>query len=144
MATKEQIEKVFRRLNESHPEDFFQCMSKVQEGTGAVLCMLLLSKEPVTAGRISEVLTISTARVAVLLKKMEAKKLIIREKNSMDARITIVKLSAYGNEKAKEIQREMYQQMGKVLDTIGEKRIMEFIDIANQIKEAVSPMELEF
>ncbi len=72
MATKSQIEMVlreFKKIHPPHPVGLLQRIDETQEGVGAVLCLLHESDETVTAGRVSEVLGVSTARVAVLLKK---------------------------------------------------------------------------
>lgn len=93
MATQEQIRRIFQKMRESHPKEFFHHMDETQAGIGAVLRLLYIEKKPVTAGKISDTLGISTARVAVLLRKMESRGLIIKEKNPLDARVTIVRLT---------------------------------------------------
>ena len=106
MATKSQIEMVLRELKKIHPPHpvgLLQRIDETQEGVGAVLCLLHESDETVTAGRVSEVLGVSTARVAVLLKKMAAKRLITKGHDPADARVTVVSLTEQGRESIREI-----------------------------------------
>lgn len=145
MATNEQIEVMFNKLERIRIAHFLKRFDDVQAGIGAVLRMLYLSQGTmVTAGKISEVLGISTARVAVLLKKLSAKGLITKEHDIVDARITVVKLTELGKKTVLEIQQEMYQQMGIIIDKVGEERLLEFIDIFNEIEDAVEPPKIRF
>ncbi len=135
MATKSQIEMVlreFKKIHPPHPVGLLQRIDETQEGVGAVLCLLHESDETVTAGRVSEVLGVSTARVAVLLKKMAAKGLITK-----DARVTVVSLTEQGRESIREIEGELYRQTGLVIDRVGEERVLEFIAIAQEIQSAL-------
>ncbi|MDE7326318.1 MAG: winged helix DNA-binding protein [Lachnospiraceae bacterium] len=141
MATKAQIKMVleeFKKVHPPHPAGILQRIDERQEGVGAVLHLLHESDEMVTAGRISEVLGISTARVAVLLKKMVLKGLIIKEHVQSDARITVVSLTEQGRETIQAIEDEIFYQMGIVIDKVGEERVLEFIAIAKEIQNAVT------
>lgn len=144
MATKEQIERIVEKLEEAKPEEFFKCISESQAGIGAVLHLLSTETNEVTAGKISEALNISTARVAVLLKKMVAKELITKEHSATDARVTVVKLSAAGKKAIMDMQEERSQKVGLVIDVIGEEHLTEFISIANEIRSVISPPRFSF
>lgn len=137
MATKAQIEMVLKRLERTFPADFFKCIDEGQAGIGAVLRLLYESSEPVTAGKISDVLGVSTARVAVLIRKMDLKGLVTKEHSAVDARVTIVKLTEAGIRTFEETKNKMYQQIGIVIDTIGEEQLMEFISIGEKIRDIV-------
>ena len=140
MATKSQIEMVlreFKKIHPPHPVGLLQRIDATQEGVGAVLCLLHESDETVTAGRVREVLGVSTARVAVLLKKMAAKGLITKVNDPADARVTVVSLTEQGRESIREIEGELYRQTGLVIDRVGEERVLEFIAIAQEIQSAL-------
>lgn len=139
MATKAQIENLLKQFEQIHPVKFFKCMDDTMAGAGAVLKVLYESGEVLTAGRLSEELGVSTARVAVLLKKMAAKGLIDKERGVLDARITYVKLTELGTKTIQEMQSEMYRQIGIVIDTIGEERMQEFVKTAALIEDIVTP-----
>ncbi|MDO5425145.1 MAG: MarR family winged helix-turn-helix transcriptional regulator [Eubacteriales bacterium] len=134
MATKMQVEAVIEKLEQADPYDFFRYFDETRAGIRAVLQFLYQSNNTVTAGMISDALGISTARVAVLLKKMVSKGLVSKERSPIDARITIVKLTEFGKETIEDIQNKMYQHMAMVIDTIGEERLMEFISIAKDLQ----------
>lgn len=144
MATDIQIKTVLRRLEQAHPAHFFRCVDEVQAGIGAALRLIYESEEPVTAGRISDELGVSTARVAVLIKKMAAKGLVTREQGEKDARVTIVRLTESGIIIVEEIRDNIYRQIGKVIDTVGEERLAEFISIAEEIKAVITPPKIDF
>ncbi len=139
MATIAQIERMLAELERIHPVAFFRRMDETQAGIGAVLRLLHTSEEEITAGKISEVLNISTARVAVLIRKMAAKGLITKARSSADARVTMVGLTELGVRTVEGMRREMYQQMGLVIDAVGEERLREFLKIAAEIRAAVNP-----
>ena len=144
MATTAQIERMLAELEGIHPVAFFRRMDETQAGIGAVLRLLHTSEEEITAGKISEVLNISTARVAVLIRKMAAKGLITKARSSADARVTMVGLTELGVRTVEEMRREMYRQMGLVIDAVGEERLREFLEIAAEIRAAVNPPQFCF
>ena len=144
MATIAQIERMLAELERIHPVAFFRRMDETQAGIGAVLRLLHTSEEEITAGKISEVLNISTARVAVLIRKMAAKGLITKARSSADARVTMVGLTELGVRTVEEMRREMYRQMGLVIDAVGEERLREFLKIATEIRAAVNPPQFCF
>lgn len=144
MATEAQVEMILKRVECAFPIDFFKRIDEGQAGIGAVLRLLYESGESVTAGRISDELGVSTARVAVLIKKMVSKGLVTKERGVIDARITIVKLTEFGTKTYEEIRNDMYRQVGIVIDTIGEARLMEFFAIGEEIRNAVSPPKFNF
>ena len=143
MATKEQVEAMLEKMKAKRPYHFFQRLDETQAGTGAVLFLLYDANGTVSAGQISDSLKISTARVAALLKKMETKGLITREHGILDARVTIVKLTDLGSQMIQNMQAAMYQQMERILDKIGEERLLEFFEIAREIHSIATPPKLD-
>ena len=139
MATRVQIETVLKRLEQARPADCFKWNDEMQAGIGAMLRLLYESDEEVTAGRISEVLDVSTARVAVLIRKMTSRGLITKEQGATDARIIVVRLTEFGKKTYEKIKDDLYRQMGIVIDAIGEERLMEFITTAEEIQKTVNP-----
>lgn len=138
MATTEQVELVLEHLEEANPSKFFQRLSEGNAGAAAVLRFLHGSSDNVTAGDISEFMHVSTARVAVLMKKMSAQGLITKEGDARDARITIVRITPKGEEKVQQIHDAIYAQVNDIIDRVGMKKIMDFITISDEIKTVVS------
>lgn len=76
MATEEQVDEFIALVDETRPVHLFHHIDETTVGAGGIMRMLCCAKEgddPVTAGAIAEELHVSTARVAALLKNMEAK-----------------------------------------------------------------------
>ena len=78
MATDKQILNMLKQMTSAHPAELFKHMDDTRAGIGAVLKLLYTADAPITAGMISERLNVSTARVAVVLKKMDAKGLFTK------------------------------------------------------------------
>ncbi len=144
MATREEIDQVFRRLEQIKPSFLFKRADEVQAGIGAVLKLLYESSQPVTAGNISDELNVSTARVAVLIRKMAAKGLVTKEHGLLDARVTYVKLTELGEKTICEMREDLDQVLGSVIDAVGLERLQEFLDIADEIGKAVRPPRKHF
>ena len=144
MATSEQIEFIEAELKKIHPVRFMKAINKTQAGIGAVLRLLYESENTVTAGSISEYMNVSTARVAVLLKKMVAKGLIEKENDAGDARVTVVRLSGYGRETVQNLKDDMYRELGEIIDKIGMERMMEFIRISGEIRDTLKVPDFKF
>lgn len=135
MATREQILQIAELIHETRPMHSFKHMEDSNEGIGAVMRYLSLSQAPVTAGMIAEFMGVSTARVAVLLKKMTAKGLIVKGTASYDARVTIVYLSEKGEQTVRSLDLEMQRKVGEIIDRIGMERIIQFLMTAQEIRD---------
>ena len=144
MATAQQIEMIVDALRAAHPKALFQAIDETQVGIGAVLRILCESEGPVTAGKIAEDMEVSTARVAVLLKKMVAKNLIVKQTDPADARVTVVRLSEYGKQTVEAMRREIYAQFGAVIDQVGMDRMMEFVAISGEIQNVIQKNNFRF
>lgn len=103
MATEAEIRTIFENLERSRPTIFFKMMNDVNAGLRAALKYLHLTGKPVSMGSIAEYMQVSSARVAVLMHKMEDQGLIVRTEDASDARIAMVSLS----EKGESMQRNL-------------------------------------
>ncbi len=133
MATREQIEKMAILLDESHPAKLIKKRNETSAGIGAVLAFLFESGKPMTAGSISKFMNVSTARVAVLLKKMETRGFICRATGAEDARTVVVSLTELGSETVVKLRENLYQDIGRLIDTIGMERLIEYTNISKEI-----------
>ena len=143
MATREQIEALLEQLIKAPPAEHFQHIDKNTVGIRAILRYLSETNEKVTAGKIGEHIKVSTARVAVLLKKMEAKDLIVKEQDPDDGRSVIVKLSEYGKKTAAAARDEVYKSVGEMIDKVGMDRMLEFAEISNEIHSIMKKSEMD-
>lgn len=143
MATREQIEIILSYMDKYDPVETYKKMLESNGGINAALRFLYESKEPVTAGRISKEIKVSTARVAVLLKKMEAKGLIEKTVHEKDARVTIVRLSEHGVKTAEAFRADMYEKVNKMIDTIGMERMLEFSRTMDEVHQILKAPDIE-
>ena len=134
MATAEQIEVLMEQLKKAPPAECFQNFDMSTAGIRAILKILNETDSRVTAGDLSEYMNVSTARIAALLKKMEAKGLIEKEHDLADGRVVVVNLSNQGKELADKFKANLYAHIGEMIDKIGMDRMLEFAAVSNEIK----------
>lgn len=81
MTTEEQIQLLLSELKKVPPSQLFQSIDSSTVGMRVILLNLGDTDRIVTAGMVSDYMHVSTARIAVLLKKMEAKGLLEKERD---------------------------------------------------------------
>ncbi len=139
MATKEQIDYIISELPKAHPANLFKIFNDSNTGIGFAVKLLYSAEgNRLSAGEISEAMGVSTARVAVLLKKMEGKGLITRESDRADARVTIVCLSKEGRAVAQQMQENMLKHISYVIDQVGMEKLKQFIALSVEVKAAMA------
>ena len=139
MATKEQIDYIISELPKAHPANVFKVFNDANTGIGFAVKLLYSAEENrLSAGAISEAMGVSTARVAVLLKKMESKGLISRESDRADARVTVVCLSEAGKNLAEQMQENMLKHISYVIDRVGMEKLKQFMDLSVEVKAAMA------
>lgn len=143
MATEEQIKRLLGELKQAPPSQLFQSIDASTAGMRAILLYLGDTDQVVTAGMVSDFMHVSTARVAVLLKKMEAKGLLEKERDPKDARKVMVRLSAQGRELAGQLHGCINDRIAAMIDQIGMERMMEFAATANEIHGIFSPVVID-
>lgn len=143
MATEEQIKQLLGELKQAPPSQLFQSIDASTDGMRAILLYLGDTDQVVTAGMVSDFMHVSTARVAVLLKKMEAKGLLEKERDPKDARKVMVRLSAQGRKLAGQLHGCINDRIAAMIDQIGMERMMEFAATANEIHGIFSPVEID-
>lgn len=143
MATKEQIEVLLEQLSKAPPSEHFQNMDQNTAGIRAILKYLSETDSKVTAGKISDHMKVSTARVAVLLKKMAAKGLIEKEQDPADGRIVVVTLSEHGKQIAVKLQENLRSHIGEMIDKVGMERMLEFTAISNEIHSVMKKPDVD-
>ncbi len=138
MADREYTISVMKRLHEK-PSD--EVMKKFSNDNAGISCMLKYLSDvdrPVSASEISGFMHVSTARVSVLLKKMQEKNFIVRENSSEDARKLMISLSDDGRAECYRRSEEMIGLFSRIIDEVGEERMEEFISVSHIIKSIVA------
>ncbi len=139
MATTEQIEYVMRELPKAHPANFFKVFNDANTGFGFALKLLYSAEDNrLSAGAISEAMGVSTARVAVLLKKMESKGLITRESDRADARVRVVCLSESGRTVAERMNCNIRNHISNVIDRVGMEKLVQLVELSVEVKTAMA------
>lgn len=133
MATQTQIETLMEALRKAPPSEHFQKIDRSTMGIRAILKYLSEGNGQATAGEISRALRVSTARVAVLLKKMESRGLLEKQSDPTDGRLVVARLSQQGTDTAEQLRRERDTQLGMLIDAIGMERLLEFAAISCEI-----------
>ncbi len=133
MATLEEVNLIIQRVEAFRTADLIRKLMEAETGIGSVLRILHQAERPVTSGMISRSLGVSTARIAVLLKKLEGKGLIIRTAGADDARTTLVGLTEQGLEYTEYMYADLCAEIGRLIDHLGLERLLEFVSIAEEI-----------
>lgn len=144
MATEAEITRLLEQLQQAPPSAGFKNIDRNTAGIRAILKYLNETRTTVTAGKISETMGVSTARVAVLLKKMVDKGLIEKTGDPSDARVVVVRLSEAGVKEAARIRQGIRNQIGLMIDRIGLERMLEFTAISKEVHAVMKAQEFDF
>ena len=82
---------------------------------------------------LSENLSVSTARIASLLKHMEEKNLIVRAPDSSDSRQIIVRLTEDGKKAIQTYREDVLADLARTLESLGPDDAREYIRIQKKI-----------
>ncbi|MFI3325207.1 MAG: MarR family winged helix-turn-helix transcriptional regulator [Clostridia bacterium] len=138
MANKEEIDIILDLLHENRPTQSYENLIQNEMGIMGVIKFLHDSEGEVKSKDISDYLKISSARMAVLLKKLEIKELIEKSNSAIDARITVVKLSAKGKMLANSTKLTLKKSAEQLIDEFG----MEYlVKLLNDMKKFKNIME---
>lgn len=134
-----QREKAIELIHKMRPSrsDFINQLNMTDRGIHFILGYLEEAKGKVIAGDLAKQLNVSTARIAVLIKKMESRDLIRTYNSPEDARKTVIEITAIGKEQAEAFKEELILGMEKLIEVVGVEDIEEFIRISIKIKEAI-------
>lgn len=135
--TREQAVALIQRFVSTRPRRLVQQMDDSTHGIGCVLRYLEETDRAVSAGEISGHMKVSTARVAVLLRNMQEKDLIVKSPDPDDARKIMVTLSAHGKEIIRQKKEQFIRYIMHIAERIGEERFEEYIRISEEIHDIV-------
>jgi len=138
MVTKEETGRYLKRMAESRPKKIFEQFDNTNAGIGCVLRYLSECGGPVSAGEISAYMKVSTARVAVLLKKMLEKDLITKEYDPNDARKTMITLSDNGKNMIKNTKDDFNSFFSTVIDRMGQDRFEQFMTLSEELRDIIN------
>ncbi|MCI5892460.1 MAG: MarR family transcriptional regulator [Clostridiales bacterium] len=108
-------------------------MTDANRGEGVLLAYLRRHNGEATPTELSEALHVSTARIAVLLNKMERKQLVERQKHPNNNRNTIVKLLPNGRKLSEEQEEAFNQRVVSFFETLGEDKAALFVELQSDM-----------
>ncbi|MBQ3253251.1 MAG: winged helix-turn-helix transcriptional regulator [Acholeplasmatales bacterium] len=141
MITKEEAILLLDRMKKTRPDHFFEKVNDSDEGMRFVLIYLSKHNDDVYATNIANEMHISRARMAILLKKLEAKDLISKYPSKTDKRIEVIRITDKGLEEVNRIKDNVISTIIKIVDVVGIDDINNFIDISSKIKDVLNSIE---
>ncbi len=135
MAKKEDVYYALELFHNNRPQKIFDEMNKSEVGLFAVLKCIHESEQELTSADICKSLSFSSARMAVLIKKLEAKGIVTKTNSTQDSRSKILKLSQKGNELAQKLKEHMYNTMDKVVEEFGIDELNDMFKKLSKLRE---------
>lgn len=87
----------------------------------------------VLPSEISAAMNVSTARIAVLLSQLESRGFIVRAADTADRRRVNVSITAAGVKRLEERRAEIFRQMLRLVEQLGEKDAQDYLRITRRI-----------
>lgn len=135
MAKKEEILEAMEFIHLNRPFHELDQLNFHEQGLGATIVYLAKSNTEVKSVDISNFLGISSARMAVILKKLESKHIINKFVSKQDSRAITIELTENGRILAQNIRHNMYETLSKIIDEIGLEAFYSTFETMNQIKK---------
>lgn len=134
MASKEEVESIVELIHKNRPQASFNELHRQDIGIFAVIKYLREAPNEVTSAEISKFLGISSARMSVLIKKLENKELILKISSSNDKRLKVIKLTEKGNNFAEDLKLKIYKSAEKIIDEFGIDEVRRIFEQLNRFK----------
>lgn len=134
MATVKQVMEVIDKLKASKPIEFFKGIDEINSGMRFIMIYLNESNNNVYASELSERMGISRARITILIKKLIAKDFVVKIQAKDDARKDIIKLTEKGKTEINKEKEIVFNNIIKVIDTLGIKKVNQFIELSTEIR----------
>lgn len=126
-------------ISDLFTSDFFEQLSKTQEGEVSVLLFIYRYGEPTIPSLISECLSISRTRVTAIITTLNEKGLVKFERNKQDRRKLMVSITEFGIQEIKEKLDILDAKLLKMLERLGLEKSQTFVqticEITNIIEE---------
>lgn len=138
MATKEEIIYVMELLYKNRPKKIIDEMKNQEIGSIAVIKYLYKAEDKVKSIDISRFLEISSARMTIILKKLENKNLIEKIDSSSDGRAKYIQLTEKGFKFADKIKKDMQIVAGKIVDEFGLEEFEKTMNNLNKLDKILA------
>ncbi len=135
MISDDEIREIIKKLEAIKPKKLIDDCHVNREGIIHALIYLYTIKKPVSAGDISKKLGVSTARVAVILRKMQEKELITKKSDPSDARKVVISITSKGEAFIDQRKSMFFNDVRDLVDKIGKERFDEFLNVLSEVHE---------
>jgi len=117
-----------------------QQLNNAMHGEAFALQYIAVHDNATIPSDIKNAMSVSSARIAMVLNSLEDKGLIVRQIDKQDRRRTILKLTSAGEERAKESSQELLGVARKMLEHLGEEDAKHCVRIMGRLAE-MCPLE---
>lgn len=133
----EDAKEILDVAEQTWPKSFVGCLDQNSAGIGCVMRYLYEENTPVTAGAISKFMGVSTARVAVLLRTLEEKGMIDRDRDEKDSRKTLISISSRGKEMYEDAELNLLRLIDAVIQEMGKEQLMSFLQLSAKLEASM-------
>ena len=107
---------------------------------GENVALILISNQPksITAGKLADLMNVSTARVACILNSLESKKLIRRLADKFDKRKIFVALTKLGRESIEKQHDAVVSYFAEFFKSIGQEDTQKYLELTNKLHEFIT------
>lgn len=137
MSTREDAKAFLDELYSNIPKSFYSKIEMTQRGFGFILDYLEQAEGEVVAGDFAKKMNVSTARVAVLLKKMEESGFVTRRTSSKDARRTVVEITPAGIAFVDDLKEQALSRVELLLEQVSKEDLDTYVRISRKISKAM-------
>ena len=137
------IEDFFSKFELQTKCSFEKIFGNFNKGELGVLSYLEKIKGQITSGELSNILDVSTARVASILNSLESKKLIIRKCDSFDKRKILISITENGIKLTQCMKNEFRKRIEYLIEKIGLDNLEKYLDLTIMINEVLNNYEEE-
>lgn len=138
MELREKAIFYMEKFHKNKPIPIMQRISKEENGIGFLLSYLYANSSiQITAGDLAKNLEVSTARIAVLLRKMEERGYVHKSFCESDGRKTIITITEDGKLKVKKQKEKMLDLMEKIIIDVGEEDLDYLFQILEKLNSSI-------
>lgn len=134
-------EELFSLVGQFYSKPIIKSASRLSRGEGGVLLLLYCRKAVVTSGELCRMFDVGSGRIANILKNLEEKNLITRDRSQSDKRVVSVRITEAGKAEAEALRRVPLEHAARLLDKLGKRDTESFLRILNKLYEIEAGLE---
>lgn len=130
---KEMAEEILKSVGQKNCRHLTSFFDEWTKGLYLILRVIRNSETEVVAGDISNTLNVSTARIAVALATLDAKRWIKKHKSVTDARKTVVEITDLGRKVLNKREEELIEIINDLLEKLNDEEVIQLLNIIKKI-----------